>query len=66
MLENIVSILLGVTVLAVLAVLFLGLFSMAKGGAFSKKYGNSLMRARIATQFLAVVLLLVVYLLWRH
>ena len=33
---------------ATIAVLFLGLFSMARGGEFNRKYGNVLMRFRVA------------------
>lgn len=40
--------------LAVLATLFLGLFSMAKGGEFAKRYGNRLMRMRVTLQALAI------------
>jgi hypothetical protein len=39
---------------AVLAVLLLGIFSMAKGGDFNKKYGNKLMRARVILQAVAL------------
>ena len=40
---------------AVLGALVLGIFSMAKGGEFNKKYGNKLMRARVFLQAGAVV-----------
>ena len=49
-------ILLTLALLAVLGVLFAGLFSMARGGDFNRKYGNRLMRWRVALQGLAVVL----------
>ncbi len=35
---------------AVLAVLIIGVFGMAKGGEFNKKYGNRLMQARVYLQ----------------
>ncbi|MBM3541673.1 MAG: hypothetical protein FJX51_06475, partial [Alphaproteobacteria bacterium] len=35
-----------------------GLGAMVKGGAFNKKYGNLLMRARVAAQAAAVLLFL--------
>ena len=35
---------------ATLAVLFAGVFAMLRGGAFNAKYGNKLMRARVAFQ----------------
>jgi len=49
-------ILLAVALLAVLGVLFAGLITMARGGEFNRKYGNRLMRWRVALQGLAVVL----------
>ena len=49
--------------LATVGVLFLGLFSMARGGEFNRKYGNKLMRFRVAFQALAILLVLVLILL---
>ncbi len=54
-----------VALVATLAVLLVGVVAMLRGGAFNAKYGNKLMRARIALQALAVGLMLVVYLLNR-
>ncbi len=48
-----------------LAVLFAGIFAMARGGEFNRKWGNKLMRARVATQGLAILLLLALFLLNR-
>ena len=42
----------------VLAILALGIGSFAKGGEFTRKHSNRLMRYRIAAQFVAVVLIL--------
>jgi hypothetical protein len=39
---------------AVLGVLLVGVFGMAKGGEFNKKYGNKLMRARVVLQGVAL------------
>lgn len=39
-----------------LGVLVLGIFNMAKGGEFNRKYGNKLMRARVILQAGALVL----------
>ena len=50
---------------ATLAVLLAGVSAMLLGGAFNAKYGNKLMRARLAFQALAVGLMLVIYLLNR-
>ena len=48
-----------ITVLiAVLFVLLIGIISMLKGGDFNKRWGNKLMRARVALQGLAVILIL--------
>ena len=47
-------------VIVVVAILAIGIGGYAKGGEFNKKYGNKLMQARIAAQFFAVVLILVV------
>ncbi len=50
--------LLPLALLAVLAALGLGVIGMLRGGEFNEKYGNTLMRARVASQALAVILLL--------
>ena len=44
--------------LAVVAILFFGIGSFAKGGEFNKKYANRAMRWRIIAQFVAVMLIL--------
>lgn len=44
--------------LAVVVVLMIGIGGFAKGGAFNLKYGNKMMRLRLAAQFVAVVLIL--------
>jgi len=43
------------TMAAVLASLVIGVFGMAKGGEFNKKYGNKLMRIRVFLQGGALV-----------
>ncbi|MEO0388902.1 MAG: twin transmembrane helix small protein [Pseudomonadota bacterium] len=45
--------------LVVLAILLVGVGGFAKGGAFNKKYANKIMRLRLAAQFLAVILIVV-------
>jgi hypothetical protein len=47
----------GVAIVAVVASLFGGLFSMAKGGAFNARWGNRLMRARVVSQGCAIVMI---------
>ena len=51
-----------ITMLAVVVVLGLGFFSLAKGGDFQARWSNKLMRLRVALQ--AVAILLVVTLAW--
>ncbi len=48
-----------------LAVLVAGVFAMARGGEFNRKWGNKLMRARVVTQGLAILLLGALFLINR-
>lgn len=57
--------LIGVALAAVLATLFVGALSMARGGEFNRKYGNKLMRLRVGLQAITVVLFIVYVLLTR-
>lgn len=57
---NVFTLLLFIAMAAVLGVLILGLAAFFKGGEFNRKYSNKLMRARVALQALAVILLLIV------
>jgi xanthine/uracil permease len=50
---------------AALGALLLGVVSMAKGGEFNRKYGNKLMRARVALQGLAILLFILFMLAYR-
>lgn len=54
--ETLVNIALIVAVLAVAAILFMGLYNMFKGGSGNKS--QQLMRARVIMQAIAVVLLM--------
>lgn len=51
------TILLGVAMAAVVAVLLTGVIGFARGGAFNRKYSQRLMMARVLTQAVAVALL---------
>lgn len=42
---------------AVVIILMLGIGSFAKGGETNKKYGNKMMRWRLAVQFIAVLMI---------
>jgi len=57
--EDPLFVLVVISVLVVAAVLVVGVVGFAKGGEFNRKYGNKLMRLRIATQAVAVVLILI-------
>jgi len=56
--ETLLQVLLGVTLVAVFLVLATGVGSFIAGGDFNRKYANKLMRLRVITQGIAVVLLL--------
>ena len=56
--ETVLNILLGIALVSVLGVLATGLASFAMGGEFNRKYGNKLMRLRVASQASAVLTLL--------
>lgn len=61
--ESVVTVLLGISMVGVLAVLATGLVAFIAGGEFNRKYANKLMRLRVATQAVAVALLLILLLL---
>ena len=52
-----------IAVLVVVVVLIIGIFGFGKGGEFNRKYANKMMRLRIASQAVAVgLIILYVYL----
>lgn len=61
--ETLLIILLGLSLFAVLGVLFTGLFAFVKGGDFHAKHGNKLMQWRVKAQALAVVLVILLVVL---
>lgn len=61
--ESVFNVLLGLALVAVVAVLAAGLVAFIAGGEFNRKYANKLMRLRVAAQAVAVVLLLALLLL---
>jgi hypothetical protein len=60
--ETIINILIVVSMAAVLVSLGLGLFSLAKGGDYSRDNSNKFMRWRVASQALAIVFLTIGFL----
>ena len=63
--SNIIIILLVLALLSVLGVLGLGIFSMARGGNFSLKYGNKLMQLRILVQACAIFFFVILLFLFK-
>jgi hypothetical protein len=63
--STIVPVVMVLLLIAVVGVLLVGVFSMARGGAFNAKYANKLMRARVALQALAILVLGIVWLILR-
>ena len=53
--SNLFAILMLIAMLATVGALVAGIFGMAKGGAFAKKYGNRLMWARVYCQGAALL-----------
>ena len=56
-------ILIPIAMLATLAALGAGIYSLAKGGEFSKEHSNKLMRLRIMAQAIAIGLMMLLLLL---
>ena len=61
MVDTVLPILIGISLVCVLAVLGGGVASMLRSGDFNRKYSNGLMRARVATQGLAVGLMVLFF-----
>jgi hypothetical protein len=59
------NILVPAALLVVLAVLCAGIYALFRGGDFGRSYSNKLMRLRVVTQFIAV-LVLVAAVWWRQ
>lgn len=57
------TVVIGIALAAVLGALAVGIVGMVKGGEFNKRYGNRLMRIRVALQFGALVLIALAFLL---
>ncbi len=62
---SLLNTLVAIALAGTLVVLAAGVFAMARGGEFNRKWGNKLMRARVATQGLAILLLLALFLINR-
>jgi biopolymer transport protein ExbB/TolQ len=54
--RSVLPVLIGVALAATVAVLFAGIVGMGRDSAFNRRYGNHLMRWRVALQGLTVAL----------
>ena len=59
----VLNILIGVMLVAVVAILLLGFYALQRGGEFGQKWSNRLMRYRVAAQAIAVILMLIGFLI---
>lgn len=59
MLQDPLFILVAISALAVLVILMIGVIGFARGGEFNRKHGNRMMRYRIISQGVAVVMILI-------
>jgi hypothetical protein len=64
--EQVLQILIPIALVAVVAVMGAGLYALHRGGEFGRTWSNRLMRMRIATQAVAVLLLLIFVFTRRH
>ena len=62
MLKPTLAILIGIALIATLLILFSGIFGMLGGAKFNDKYSNIMMRARVISQGITLLLLLAYFL----
>ncbi len=55
--ELFINLVIGLAMLAVLASLFAGFYTVVRGGEFARNHSNKFMRYRVATQAVAVIAL---------
>ena len=58
---SVLLVLIIIALAATLAVLGLGVVSMLRGGEFNRRYGNLLMRARLITQGVTILLVILFF-----
>lgn len=63
--RTVFDVLIVIALLAVAVTLAFGIYSLQRGGEFSQKYSNKLMRLRILLQFVAI-LILAAALFWKQ
>lgn len=62
---SVLLVLIIIALAATLAVLGLGVVSMLRGGEFNRRYGNLLMRARVITQGVTILLVILFFVIER-
>lgn len=61
LMETVVHFMVPVALFAVASVLGVGIYSLFRGGSFSRSYSNKLMRLRVLLQFVAVIVLMAAF-----
>lgn len=64
--DVLLKVLIPVSLATVFLVLMAGLYALFRGGDFGRSWSNKLMRLRVLTQFIAVVILVVAALWFRR
>ena len=60
------DILIPVSLFVVVAILFVGIYALFRGGDFGRSYSNKLMRLRVLAQAIAILVLLAAFWWSRH
>jgi hypothetical protein len=60
------TILIPLSLLAVLVTLGFGIYALFRGGDFGRSHSNKLMRLRVLLQFVAIIVLVAASLWWRQ
>ena len=63
---GLLNILLGLTLVALVATLGVGIYSLFRGGDFGRSWSNKLMRLRVLLQFTAILILTATAWLTQH
>ena len=64
--RDVFHILVPISLAAVAITLFVGIYSLFRGGDFARSWSNKLMRLRVVLQFTAIVILVAAYWWGRH
>lgn len=64
--RDVLHIVLALALIAVVATLGMGFYTLFRGGDFGRRWSNKLMRLRVALQFTAIVVLAAAFWLSQH